>query len=76
MNLKGEDLTEFLKRCGICQEEDIPPYLQSFIDEIIAMSRINKEMPKIIVLNTPKHSQDFLDTCLQKYQIQSRIFKR
>lgn len=60
MNLKGEDLTEFLKRCGICQEEDIPPYLQSFIDEIIAMPRINKEMPKIIVLNPPKHSQDFL----------------
>ncbi len=55
MNLKGEDLTEFLKRCGICQEEDIPPYLQSLIDEIIAKPRINKEMPKIIVLNYKQH---------------------
>lgn len=61
----AQKLTEFLKRCGICQEEDILPYSQSLIDEIIAKPRINKEMPKIIVLNTSKHSQDFLDTCLQ-----------
>lgn len=57
MNLKGEDLTEFLEKCGICQEEDIPPYLQSLIDEIIVKSRINKEMPKIIVSSTPKHDR-------------------
>lgn len=59
MNLKGKDLTEFLRRCGICQEEDMPSYLQSSIDEIILKPRINKEMPKIIVVNSPKHSQDF-----------------
>ena len=56
MNLKGEDLTEFLEKCGICQE-DI--HLLTDTDEIIAKPRINKEMPKIIVLKTPKHSQVF-----------------
>lgn len=67
MNLKGIDIIEFLKRCGIYQEIDIPPYTQSLIDEIMAKPRINKEMPKIIALSTPKHSQDFLDAQLYGY---------
>lgn len=69
MNLKGLDLIEILKRCGIYQEIDIPPYTQSLIDEIIAKPRINKEMPKIIVSSTPKHSQDFLDAQLCGYSV-------
>lgn len=69
MNLKGLDLIEILKRCGIYQEIDIPPYTQSLIDEIKTKPRINKEMPKIIVSSTPKHSQDFLDAQLYGYSV-------
>lgn len=69
MNLKGLDLIEIFKRCGIYQEIDIQSYTQSLIDEIKTKSRINKEMPKIIVLSTPKHSQDFLDAQLYGYSV-------
>lgn len=69
MNLKGLDLIEIFKRCGIYQEIDIQSYTQSLIDEIKTKSRINKEMHKIIVLSTPKHSQDFLDAQLYGYSV-------
>lgn len=69
MNLKGLDLIEILKRCGIYQEIDIQSYTQSLIDEIKTKPRINKEMPKIIMSSTPKHSQDFLDAQLYGYSV-------
>lgn len=69
MNLKGLDLIEILKRCGIYQEIDIQSYTQSLIDEIKTKPRINKEMPKIIVSSTPKHRQDFLDAQLYGYSV-------
>ena len=69
MNLKGLDLIEILKKCGIYQEIDIQSYTQSLIDEIKTKPRINKEMPKIIVSSTPKHSQDFLDAQLYGYSV-------
>ena len=73
MNLKGVDLTEFLKRVGISQEMDIPPLTQSLIDEMSIKPRINKEMPKIIISSTPRHSQDFLDAQLFGYSIYDEI---
>lgn len=69
MNLKGLDLIEILKRCGIYQEIDIQSSTQSLIDEIKTKPRINKEMPKILVSSTPKHSQDFLDAQLYGYSV-------
>lgn len=69
MKLKGLDFIEILKRCGIYQEIDIQSYTQSLIDEIKTKPRINKEMPKIIVSSTPKHSQDFLDAQLYGYSV-------
>lgn len=69
MNIKGVDMTEFLKKCGIYQELDIPPYTQSLIDEIMIESRINKEMPKIILSSTPRHRQNFLDAQLYGFSI-------
>ena len=54
MNLRGVDLTEHLRKIGIYQETDIPSYTKQLSDEIIVKSRINREMPKIIISSTPK----------------------
>lgn len=54
MNLRGLDLTGYLRKIGIDQELNIAPYTQHLIDEIITKSRITKEMPTLIISSTPR----------------------
>lgn len=62
MNLRGVDLTEYLRKIGIREELDIAPYMRELLEKIKIKSRITKEMPKLILSSTPVRHRDILDT--------------
>lgn len=61
MNLKGINLIKHLKNFGIYEEQAIAPYTWELLDRIGLKSRINKEMPTLIISSTPHGHKDILD---------------
>ncbi len=62
MNLKRYRLNKIFKKFDIYKEQTITTYTQELLDRIGLKSRINKEMPTLIITSTPHGHKDIFDT--------------